>query len=185
MAVTSDLTHPFGWKAEEFSLPGTDGKEYSLGDLRGPRGLLLVFICNHCPYVLAVAEKLAQEGQALLDIGFGVAAICSNDARSHPADSFDNMKIFAQKYGFPFPYLHDETQEAARAYKAACTPDFFGFNANLELAYRGRLDSAGRDTSVKNPRRELFEAMSMVATKGVGPKDQTPSMGCSIKWKQD
>ncbi len=183
MATQSDLTNPFGWHAADFGLKDTDGTYYELADLRGPRGLVLVFICNHCPYVKAIADKLRTEGQALMDMGFGFAAICSNDSTNYPADSFENMGKFKAEHGFEFPYLHDETQSVARAYKAACTPDFFGFNANLELAYRGRLDSAGRNPDIKDAPRELFEAMKLIAHTGKGPSEQTPSIGCSIKWK--
>ncbi len=172
----------FGWKAIDFSLPDTDGRLWDLASLRGPKGLLVVFICNHCPYVKAVADRLVAEAQSLKDLGFGVAAICSNDPTSHPADSFERMGEFARAHGFGFPYLHDADQSVARAYGAVCTPDFFGFNAGLELQYRGRFDDAGRETR-PGARRELHEAMRGIARTGHGPKDQTPSIGCSIKWK--
>jgi len=181
MAATPPVCE-FGWPAAPLELPDTEGRTWTLDTLRGPNGLLLMFICNHCPYVLAVAGKLSAEAAELKDLGIGVAAICSNDAEQYPADSFENMKTFAREHGFPFPYLHDADQSAARAYGAACTPDFFGFNADLALQYRGRLDDAGRSTKPAS-RRELHEAMRQVAETGSGPREQTPSMGCSIKWK--
>lgn len=138
---------------------------------------------NHCPYVLAVIDRIVRDARDLQDLGVGVAAICSNDAKVVPADSFDNMQRFAEERGLAFPYLHDEDQSVARTYGAACTPDFFGFNAHLELQYRGRLDSSGPKPAPADARRELFEAMKQVAETGQGPKDQVPSMGCSIKWK--
>lgn len=174
----------FGWKAPEFRLPATDGNSYSLADIRGPKGTLIVFICNHCPYVKAIVPRLVRDASDLQAAGIGVAAICSNDAKTYPEDSFDNMKAFANEHGFTFPYLHDEVQEVARAYDAVCTPDFFGFNADLELQYRGRLDES-KTTPVPDARRELYEAMMQVARTGQGPREQTPSMGCSIKWKMD
>jgi peroxiredoxin len=172
----------FGWKAPDFRLPATDGKTYSLADVRGPNGTLVVFICNHCPYVKAIAPRLVRDANDLEAAGIGVAAICSNDWRAYPDDSFDNMKRFAEAHAFTFPYLHDETQEVARAYAAVCTPDFFGFNGKDELQYRGRLDES-KTTLVPDARRELYEAMMEVARTGQGPRQQTPSMGCSIKWK--
>ena len=172
----------FGWKAPDFNLPATDGKTYSLSDIAGENGTLIVFICNHCPYVKSVIGRIVEEANNLAAEGIGVAAICANDAVSYPDDSFDKMKIFAEANQFPFPYLHDESQEVARGWDAVCTPDFFGFNADLELQYRGRLDES-KTTLVPNARRELYEAMSEIARTGKGPEDQTPSMGCSIKWK--
>ena len=172
----------FGWKAPDFRLPATDGKSWSLADVRGPRGTLIVFICNHCPYVKAVVPRLVRDAKDLQTAGIGVAAINSNDSRAYPEDSFDNMKAFAETHGFTFPYLHDESQEVARAYEAVCTPDFFGFNADDELQYRGRLDES-KTTLVPDARRELYEAMMAVARTGQGPREQIPSMGCSIKWR--
>ena len=173
----------FGWKAPDFTLPATDGKTYSLADIAGPKGTLIVFICNHCPYVLAVLDRLTRDAHELMDAGIGVAAICSNDATTHPADSFEKMGELAQKAGFRFPYLHDESQDVARAYDAVCTPDFFGFDAGLGLQYRGRLDESRNRPAAPDARRELHEAMMRVAETGQGPQAQTPSMGCSIKWK--
>ncbi len=173
----------FGWKAPDFTLPGTDGKVYTLDDIRGPNGTLIMFICNHCPYVLAVLDRIIRDARDLQALGIGVAAISSNDAVSYPQDSFDNMKKMAEARGFPFPYLYDESQNVARAYDAVCTPDFFGFNAADELQYRGRLDESRKEAAASDVRRDLFEAMKQVAETGRGPKDQIPSMGCSIKWK--
>jgi len=142
-----------------------------------------MFICNHCPYVKAVIDRVVRDADALKALGINTVAICANDATTHPDDSFDNMKVFAREHGFTFPYLHDESQDVARAYDAVCTPDFFGFNKNLELQYRGRLDASGREPASPSVRRELFEAMKQIAETGQGPREQTPSIGCSIKWK--
>ncbi len=172
----------FGWKARDFALAGVDGKTYTLADVRGPKGTLVVFICNHCPYVKAVIGRLVEEANALRASGIGTIAVMSNDPNDYPEDSFDNMKSFAKKHGFTFPYVIDETQEVARTYGAQCTPDFFGFNAKDELQYRGRLD-ASRTSLVANARRDLYEAMKQVADTGHGPEQQTASIGCSIKWK--
>ncbi|HYN27770.1 MAG TPA: thioredoxin family protein [Burkholderiales bacterium] len=172
----------FGWKAADFVLPGTDGKRHTLADVRGPKGLLVMFICNHCPYVKAVRDRIIRDCAELKALGIGSVAISSNDPDDYPEDSFENMQRVARDLKFPFPYLFDETQEVAHAYDAVCTPDFFGFNKDLGLQYRGRLD-ASRTTPVANARRELFEAMKAVAETGRGPADQIPSMGCSIKWK--
>jgi peroxiredoxin len=173
----------FGWKAKDFRLKGIDGRTYTLAEARGPKGLLVMFICNHCPYVRAVADRLARDARDLQKIGVGVIAVMSNDTVAYPDDSFENMKKFAAQNGFTFPYVIDETQEVARTWDAVCTPDFFGFNANLELQYRGRLDASRKDPAPANAKRELYEAMVQVAGTGRGPKDQNASMGCSIKWK--
>jgi peroxiredoxin len=172
----------FGWKAPDFRLPATDGKIYSLADVRGEKGTLITFICNHCPYVKAVIGRLVRDANELKPLGINTVAICSNDADNYPDDSFDNMKLFASRHSFTFPYLHDAAQAVARAYNAVCTPDFFGFNAKDELQYRGRLDES-RTVLVPDARRDLFEAMKLVARTGQGPSDQIASMGCSIKWK--
>lgn len=174
----------FGRKAPEFKLPGIDGKTWSLADVKGPNGTLVMFICNHCPYVKAVADRIARDARALRDLGIGVVAINANDPTAYPEDSFDKMKVFAESHGFAFPYLFDESQDVARAYDAACTPDFFGYNKDLELQYRGRLDASRRDPAPPDARRELLEAMTQVARTGRGPAEQIPSMGCSIKWRQ-
>jgi peroxiredoxin len=173
----------FGWNARDFALKGVDGETYSLSHVRGPKGTLVTFICNHCPYVKAVISRLVDEAKALSAIGVGTIAINANDANSYPEDSFDNMRAFAAKYRFPFPYVIDETQEIARACNAQCTPDFFGFNAKDELQYRGRLD-ASRTSLIANARRDLYEAMKRVADTGRGPDEQMPTMGCSIKWRR-
>ncbi|HEY5930269.1 MAG TPA: thioredoxin family protein [Burkholderiales bacterium] len=173
----------FGWKAREFDLPGTDGKRYRLQDAGGPNGLLVMFICNHCPYVKAIRSRIVRDAAELQALGVGVVAISANDPADYPEDSFENMQRVARESRFTFPYLFDETQEVARAYDAVCTPEFFGFNARLELQYRGRLD-ASRTASVPDARRDLFEAMKTVAQTGKGPEGQIASMGCSIKWKR-
>ena len=173
----------FGWKAVGFTLPATDGRSYGILECAGPNGLLVAFICNHCPYVKAIIDRLVRDASELKPLGIGTVAICSNDATAYPEDSFNNMKAFAQAHGFASPYLHDETQVAARAYGAVCTPDFFGFNRDGELQYRGRLDAARKERAAEGLRRDLFEAMREVAQTGQGPPDQIPSLGCSIKWK--
>jgi peroxiredoxin len=180
-ATPTDIT--FDVAAPDFRLPATDGKRYALDDVAGAKGTVIVFICNHCPYVIAVIDRLVADARVLMGEGFGFAAICSNDAASYPDDSFDKMKAFAKAYDFAFPYLHDETQAVARAYGAVCTPDFFGFGPDCKLKYRGRLDEGRTQAPPKNARRELVEAMRAIATTGQIPADQTPSMGCSIKWK--
>lgn len=173
----------FGWKARDFRLKGTDGRTYSLADVKGPNGLVVAFICNHCPYVRSTIDRIVRDLGALKAEGIGAIAIMSNGAASYPADSFANMKLFAEQHRFLFPYVIDETQETARAYDAQCTPDFFGFNAALELQYRGRLDSAAKGPAAPGTRRELVEAMEQVARTGKGPAQQVPSIGCSIKWR--
>ncbi len=182
MAATPPVCD-FDWPAPGFTLPATDGKTYTFDDIAGPTGTLVVFICNHCPYVLAILDKIIRDAADLQDLGIGVAAICSNDATTHPADSFDNMKRMAEEKGFPFPYLHDEDQSVARAYDAVCTPDFFGFNAANGLQYRGRLDASRAQPVQEELPRDLYQAMKQVAETGKGPDEQIPSMGCSIKWK--
>lgn len=182
MAETTPVCD-FGWKAPSFSLPGVDGKTYSLEGLRGPKGTLVMFICNHCPYVKAVIDRIVRDTNELKAFGVNAVAISSNDVVHYPDDSFDNMKRFAAAHRFGFPYLYDESQEVARAYDAACTPDFFGFNADLELQYRGRLDESRKEAAPASVRRDLFEAMKQIAATGQGPRDQTSSIGCSIKWK--
>ncbi len=173
----------FGWKAPDFTLPATDGKTYALADIRGPRGTLIMFICNHCPYVLAVIDRIVRDARDLQALGIGVAAISANDATAYPEDSFENMKKMAADQGFGFPYLYDESQQVARAYDAICTPDFFGFNAEDELQYRGRLDESRKQAAPADVRRDLYEAMKQVAETGQGPREQIASIGCSIKWK--
>jgi len=184
MAATAPVCD-FGWKAPDFSLPGVDGKRYTFDDIRGEKGTVVVFICNHCPYVKAIIDRLVRDAKELQAAGIGFVAISSNDAEQYPQDSFEKMKEFAAQHGFTFPYLYDEDQTVARRYGAVCTPDFFGFNADDELQYRGRLDSSGKEPAAPDARRELYEAMMQVAETGRGPEEQTPSMGCSIKWKPE
>lgn len=174
----------FGRPAPDFSLPGVDGKQWTLAQCRGAKGLLVMFICNHCPYVQAVRERVVRDTRELLDYGIKSVAIMSNDPSDYPEDSFDNMRRVATESGFPFPYLWDKTQAVAKAYGAVCTPDFFGYNAQLELQYRGRLDASRKETAPPDARRDLFEAMRQVALTGHGPSEQIPSMGCSIKWTE-
>jgi peroxiredoxin len=175
----------FGKPAVDFSLPGTDGKVWTLADCRGPGGVLVMFICNHCPYVKAVRQRLVRDARELRELGGGSVAIMSNDPAAQPEDSFANMRLIAREFAFPFPYLLDETQAVARAYGAVCTPDFFGYNSRLELQYRGRLDASRKETAPADARRELFEAMRQVAETGQGPSEQIPGIGCSIKWRED
>jgi peroxiredoxin len=173
-----------GWKACDFTLKGVDGGMHGLADVRGHKGTLVAFICNHCPYVKAIIGRLVDETRALAALGIGTIAVMPNDTEAYPADSFENMQAFARQHGFAFPYVIDETQEVARAYSAVCTPDFFGFNARDELQYRGRLD-ASRTTLVPNARRDLYEAMQLIAETGRGPAEQPTSAGCSIKWRRE
>lgn len=174
----------FGLAAPDFNLPGIDGKMWSLEQCRGPKGLLVMFICNHCPYVKAIRERLVRDTRELVQHGIHSVAIMSNDPAQNEEDSFENMRKIAGQYDFPFPYLMDETQQVAKAYGAICTPDFFGYNADLELQYRGRLDASTKETAPENARRDLLEAMIAVARTGKGPEQQIPSIGCSIKWKE-
>ncbi|MFQ5984885.1 MAG: thioredoxin family protein [Alphaproteobacteria bacterium] len=173
----------FGWKAPDFELLGVDGERHRLADLKGEKGTLVMFICQHCPYVKTVLDRIIRDARELQEHGIASVAIMPNDPTVYPEDSFENMQRVAREYDFPFSYLYDETQGVARAYDAVCTPDFFGFNADLELQYRGRLD-ASKTTLVPDARRELFGAMVQVARTGQGPADQIASMGCSIKWRQ-
>jgi peroxiredoxin len=183
MAATTTPICDFGWPAPDFDLPGTDGRRHTLSSARGPNGLLVLFICNHCPYVKAVIDRIVRDARELAGDGIGSIAIMSNDPREYPEDSWDNMIRVAHDRKFPFPYVLDGSQEVAKAYGAVCTPDFFGFNARLELQYRGRLDASGRGPAAPDARRELYEAMLQVARTGRGPREQVPSMGCSIKWR--
>lgn len=171
------------FNAKDFSLISVDGKEYSISDVKGKNGLVVAFICNHCPYVQAIADKITREANDLAKIGIGFVGINSNDVETYPDDSYENMKIFAAKHQFPFPYLFDETQDVAKAYDAVCTPDFFCFDKNLKLKYRGRLDSAGKN-DLPDAKRELFEAMQLLADGQEISSKQYPSIGCSIKWKK-
>ncbi|MEM6668833.1 MAG: thioredoxin family protein [Pseudomonadota bacterium] len=182
MAATPPLCD-FGWRAPDFSLPGTDGRRASFADVAGANGTLIIFMCNHCPYVKAILDRIIRDANDLRTLGIGVAGICSNDADAYPADSFEKMRELAREMAFPFPYLHDESQEVARSYDAVCTPDFFGFDKDGGLQYRGRLDASRAQPGPADLRRDLFEAMKQVAETGHGPEAQIPSMGCSIKWK--
>lgn len=182
MATTAPVCD-FGWTAPGFRLPATDGRSLSFAEVAGPKGTLIMFLCNHCPYVQAILDRILRDAAALQALGIGVAAISSNDAAAYPQDGFAAMVAVAETHRFPFPYLYDETQEVARAYGAACTPDFFGFNAEGALQYRGRLDASGRQPAPEGARRELYEAMRQVAETGRGPEAQVAAMGCSIKWK--
>lgn len=182
MAQTPSTMIPLGSPAPPFSLPDPDGTIVSIDDFSDAPALLVMFICNHCPYVKAVLDRIIRDARELKDQRIGSIAIMSNDAKAYPEDSFDNMKRLAEEKQLPFPYVIDETQDVARAYGAVCTPDFFGYNKDLGLQYRGRLD-ASKTMPIPNAIRELYEAMVQVAETGRGPEHQTPSMGCSIKWK--
>ena len=183
MALVDTPICDFGWQAPNFNLPDIEGKTHTLDQLMGKKGLLIAFICNHCPYVHAIIDRLVVDAKTLQAEGINIVAIMSNDYRAYPADAPDKMKEFSAQHDFSFPYLIDESQETAKAYNAVCTPDFFGLNAKGELQYRGRLDDARQNTSTDNRQAELLEAMRLIATTGQGPEIQTPSMGCSIKWK--
>lgn len=185
MAPLPSTMVPLGTPCPDFSLTDvTTGRTVTLGDFKAAPALLVMFICNHCPFVKAILDKIVRDAKELRELGIGVAAIMSNDAAEYPEDSFENMQKLAAAKGFTFPYLIDETQEVARAYDAVCTPDFFGFDAQLGLQYRGRLDES-RMEQKPDARRELFEAMRQVALTGKAPAEQVPSIGCSIKWKRD
>jgi peroxiredoxin len=186
MASLNPPVCDFGWKAPHFKLLGVDGKYWTLDDIRGPNGTLVMFICNHCPYVKAIRERLVSDLLELKSLGVNAIAISSNDTVNYPDDSYENMQMMAKEFNFSFPYVLDDTQQVAKAYGAVCTPDFFGFNANLELQYRGRFDDQRRETTPNpNPTRDLFKAMKLVAETGQGPREQISSIGCSIKWLED
>ena len=173
----------FGKPAVDFALPGVDGRTWSLEQCMGQHGLLVMFICNHCPYVKAVRDRIVRDARELAALGVNSVAIMSNDPADYPEDSFENMRLVAQQFGFPFPYLLDESQEVAKAFGAVCTPDFFGYNAARQLQYRGRLDASRKEAAPEEVRRDLFEAMKQVAETGKGPDEQIASIGCSIKWR--
>ena len=181
------LTTPvcdFDAPAIDFELPGVDGEMWTLEKAKGENGLLVMFICNHCPYVKAIQQRLVDDTRKLRDeYGINSIAIMSNDPTEYAEDSFENMKAVAEQFQYPFPYVLDETQAVAKAYGAVCTPDFFGYNKDLKLQYRGRLDASRKETAPTDVKRDLLEAMIQVAQTGKGPKEQIPSMGCSIKWK--
>ncbi len=182
MAATTPVCE-FGWKARGFELEGVDGKHHTLDDVRGEKGTVVMFLCNHCPYVKAVIDDIISDVAELVDQGVGAVAIMSNDTDAYPADKFESMVAWSREKGFPFPYVIDPSQEVARAYDAVCTPDFFGFDADLGLQYRGRIAELRNLGPLPGARRELFEAMKKIAATGKGPRDQVPSMGCSIKWR--
>jgi len=184
MAAKETPVCDFGAPAPDFSLPDPDGKVWSLRDCRGDRGTVVMFICNHCPYVKAVLDRIIRDARDLQPLGVKFVAIMSNDPEQYPEDAPEQMARVAKQHAFPFPYLIDATQDVARAYGAVCTPDFFGYNADLGLQYRGRLDASGRNPAPPGATRELFQAMSRVAAGGVGPEEQIPSIGCSIKWRE-
>ena len=174
----------FGWKAVDFDLEGVDGRRYALADVQGENGTLVMFICNHCPYVKSVIDRIIRDVAELKEHGIGAVAIMVNDPAEYPDDSFDNMKRWSVELRFPFPYVVDPSQQIGRDFDAICTPDFFGFNKDLELQYRGRLDES-RKEAVPGAARDLFEAMVQIAKTGEGPREQISSMGCSIKWRDD
>ncbi len=167
----------------DFSLPGVDGKVWTPELARGENGLLVMFICNHCPYVKSIRQRIVRDTTELLEYGLNAVAIMSNDPAEYEEDSFENMQIISKEFDFPFPYLLDETQSVAKAYGAVCTPDFFGYNKSMQLQYRGRLDESRKEAAAEGVKRDLFDAMKQVAETGRGPVEQIPSMGCSIKWK--
>ena len=182
MAISAPISN-LGWKAHDFELTDTFGAHKTLATLRGPNGLVLMFICNHCPYVKAIIDRICSAAVELQGMGIGVAAIMSNDPHAYPEDSFINMQKLAKSHQFSFPYLYDPTQQVARDYGAVCTPEFYGFNRDLELQYRGRLDSSTIKPATPDSRRELVEAMQLICDTGKGPAEQIASMGCSIKWR--
>tara|TARA_Y100001970_G_scaffold42916_1_gene53447 strand:+ start:304 stop:852 length:549 start_codon:yes stop_codon:yes gene_type:complete len=182
MAIETPICD-FGKKAPHFKLRSTDNKILSLNDIKGENGTLVMFICNHCPYVKAVTKEIVEDCSELQNIGINSVAICANDAENYPEDSFENMIKFAKDNKFSFPYLTDETQEIAKSYGAVCTPDFFGYNKNLELQYRGRLRELKKLVPIKEGTSDLLNAMKQIAETGSGPEHQIPSAGCSIKWK--
>lgn len=183
MVSTPTPVCDFGWPAPDFELPGTDGQRHSLKSISGEKGLLVMFICNHCPYVKAVLDRIVRDARELKQLGINCIAIMSNDPAEYPEDSWENMVKIAREMDFPFPYVLDETQAVAKAYGAVCTPDFFGFNGQLQLQYRGRLDASRKEAAPPDVPRDLFNAMKLIAETGLGPREQIPSIGCSIKWK--
>lgn len=181
MAVAG-ISGGLGWQAADFDLPGVDGRRWNLSDVRGERGTLVMFICNHCPYVKGAIDRIVIDAREMEGFGVRSVAIMPNDTSAYPEDDMPRMVEFAAAHRLPFPYLIDETQLVARAYSAICTPDFFGFNREMRLCYRGRLDAGGR-VALPNARRDLVEAMRQVAETGQGPGEQIPGVGCSVKWR--
>tara|TARA_Y100000590_G_scaffold164193_1_gene188150 strand:+ start:43 stop:600 length:558 start_codon:yes stop_codon:yes gene_type:complete len=182
MTLTKTPICNFGKKAENFKLRSTENKIVSLNDVRGKNGTLIMFICNHCPYVKAVIENIVEDVKKFQNFGIKSVAICSNDVKNYPEDSFENMIKFSENHKFNFPYLFDETQEIAKNYGAVCTPDFFGYNKNLELQYRGRIRELKELKPVRDGDSDLYKSMKQIAETGKGPIEQIPSMGCNIKW---
>jgi len=182
MSLTKTPICDFGKKADNFELKSTDNKVISLNDVKGENGTLIMFICNHCPYVKAVIDNIAEDCKNLESHGIKSVAVCSNDVKNYPEDSFENMIKFSKNHNFNFPYLFDETQEVAKKYGAVCTPDFFGYNKDLELQYRGRMRELKDLKPITTGDSDLFKAMKEIAETGNGPKNQIPSMGCNIKW---
>jgi peroxiredoxin len=185
MAVLQTPKMERGQNAHDFKLLGTDGRYHALHDCAKKHGIVVMFISNHCPYVKAILPRLMEDAKALLAADIGCVAICSNDTKGFPEDSYQNMQKIAKEMQFPFPYLVDESQDVARAYGAVCTPDFFGYNSNFALQYRGRLDASGINPAPEGSTRELVEAMKTIAATGKGPQDQKFSQGCSIKWRRN
>ena len=183
MSLSQTMGVGFGWRAADFDLKGTDGRRYTLNDVRGPRGTLVIFMCNHCPYVQAALNMMIADVRGLQPMGLGAVAIMPNDVSAYPADSLENMAKLADERCLPFPYLIDETQAVARAYSAVCTPEFYGFNSDLELKYRGRIADFSGLVPVANAKHEMFDALTMIAATGEGPLEQKPGIGCSIKWR--
>ena len=175
---------PFEWVPNDFSLKGTDDKSYTLEQFRGSKGLVVMFICNHCPYVKAITNQLVIDVKTLKENGISSIAIMSNDVVNYPDDSFENMKKFSERNNFNFPYVIDETQIVAKDFMALCTPDFFGFDVDLKLQYRGRLNSAGKNQTSSETNNDLVDAMLSISKNGIRPEEQFPSIGCSIKWKK-
>ena len=183
MVKTASTMLPLGTKAPDFSLPNVDGSTVSLADFDGRAGLLVIFMCNHCPFVIHVADPLAQLTQDYLAHGVAIVGINSNDVANYPADSPEQMVAEAEQRGYAFPYLYDDTQEAAHAYKAACTPDFFLFDADKRLVYRGQMDSSRPDSGIPVTGEDLRAALDAVLAGNQPAENQTPSLGCNIKWK--
>ena len=182
MTLTKTPICNFGEKAKDFNLLSTEKKKMSLDMVKGDNGTLVMFICNHCPYVKAVIKDIVEDVKFLEDLGIKSVAIMSNDVKNYPEDSFENMTSFSKLHNFSFPYLIDDTQQIAKDYDAVCTPDFFGYNKNLELQYRGRIRELKNLKPVGKGDSDLNIAMKLIATSGKGPKKQIPSMGCNIKW---
>ena len=183
MVATEQPSVKVGWQASDFELLSVDGNRYRLSEFTGANGTVVMFICNHCPYVQAIADRIARDAEELKSYGVASIAVMPNDVETYPTDSFEHMKKFAAQHGFGFPYVIDDTQTVAQAYDAVCTPDFFGFDSDLKLQYRGRLDSSRHQPAAAGARRELFEAMVEVSRTGKGPAQQNASIGCSIKWR--